>query len=56
MVMRWSLGLAVAALLLALLARILQFGFSLVLLLVAVVAGVVGIGLLIVDMARRRLR
>ncbi|HEY8611122.1 MAG TPA: hypothetical protein VIL69_07505 [Roseomonas sp.] len=48
--MRWALGLAILFALLALLARILQFGFSLALL---VVAGVALIGALVTGLAGR---
>jgi hypothetical protein len=40
MIMRWTLGLAVLFALLALLARVLQLGFSVALLVVAAVAAV----------------
>lgn len=53
--MKWVIGIAVLATLLALLARILQFGFSLALIGVAAVAIVVGLVLWALGAAKNKL-
>jgi hypothetical protein len=52
--MRWALGLAILFALLALLARILQFGFSVALLIVAGVALLAAIGTAVAGRATSR--